>query len=119
MPIRESTPTTSYAMSTTPPVIEDRWCPGNGTVYDLLLMQPGGRAAVFVWLNGPARIRASMRIHDGEGVDVEYLMEKMNLRETDEPDAAALLAWLAQRGVGCRIPDGYDVNGVQLPMGSR
>jgi len=77
-------------------IISAAWEPGNGTRYELLLVNGAGVNRVFAWLNAPGGGRC-MYISPYGVIHSGYLMEKMGTRSIR--DAAALLRWLHNNNV--------------------
>lgn len=87
-------------LTTTRTVHGDRFEPGNGTSYHLVLVEPTdddpNRVYLLNWLNAPGGGRA-MAICGDAVVHISYLAEKLG--HWNEIDLTTILVWLRLRGI--------------------
>lgn len=91
-------------------IVQDSFCPGNSTKYELLLVEQQ-HSYLLCWINknGPSS-GSTMLINKGSNV-LHYLYLQEKLQTQNNADAAAILVWVhaALKGkLNVHLPEGFD-----------
>ena len=99
--------------------VRDTHCPGNGTKYELMLVDMT-HSWLLCWLNkwGPSS-GCTMIVSKGSNLlHYSYLQEKLNTR--NNPDSAAILAWVhkvTDGNIDVCVPEGFDIqSGLEIRL---